>query len=1596
MANLENNSDKENKKSITDKVGDSVQKGVEDIQKTVKDTMKGATDLASDAINRPIETAGEFVNQATKDVTNYKWWAKLLLVLFWSAISLVLLFVIAVNLPATKNWAAQKVIKILNEDLKTNMSFDSVDVNYFGDVTIHNLSIKDNRNFPFLKAKELYADSNWFSIITDSRNLQFQSLSLKKLDLKVITYKGDSISNFIRFIDNFDDGKPVDPKRAPFKLKSRIFIIDSKVSIVNQNSEGDAGKWLDATNFNAVIPELKVKGPDVSAQLNNVRFTTERWGKTHQVETFSADFSLTKEALSLKDLTLNTSHTLLQGDVRFNLNEGKWEDFTNKVRWDVNLKQGSQISGYDISYFVTDWDNYKPINIAGKMKGPLNNFVLENFLIRNSQVNVRTEGIKISNILEDNFLIETNSLSTDFTYKELKETLPTFISVKMKNFADDFGRLKYNGAVRLNPHQVFVSNGRLITGIGQAKISNFYLDGYSSDLPKYKGYAELNDLNVAALTKSKEVGLVSGKFNVQGESFDVNTMKLKTTSQISEIEIMNKKIRNIYINGLLSHKTYDGIVNIDDEHAKAEVKGFIDFRTNRLSANIDADIKHLQMNYFTGAKEKQVVNGHVEGKISMTHLNDLNLDAELKNINFAHTAQKYHIPQAKVKAFFENGNRIVSVNAPNIINGQIAGKFNLDDLAGMMQNGIGKILVGSSPKKTYPNQSFTMDFQVNEDLISIFVPDFHLPNGASISGSYQGDSDNLILNVDAQSLKYIMTQKKEITDVDKIIAKGNPEHKIDEKNEVEQDSIMAKNISIRINTANVDQQIFAKIDRVEYNQNILKDITLSGRNQNNTTLHVAANFKYGTPEEEEKETMKEYAINLNQSTNSEGDYVFRFDPTTVKFNEVAWSVDTNPELNHSITYLKKTGIVHVQNLRVYSDESELFVKESLFKSAKDFSVEGEVKNLDISKIFTIINSENTMDIKGIANGKFNIKKDQNNIEPIVDLDIFDILMDGKAIGNIVSKITKSETPNVFDVSIQVLSSDFFGKTTMDVSGTLDYNSSIPILNLNTKMEGFDLAFAQQFVKGIFSNFRGKASGDLVISGKLNDLDYSGDVALKGFGLKLDFTGVDYLFDDTVISLSRGLAILNDIGMKDGRANSKGSISGAIRFETLSSMAVQLVMNAENLMVLNTEQKDYDLFWGKVYGKGNLFVSGPVSGLSIETSQNIPFKALNNSVFTFNSNSTSNVEEFKMLRFLERDKEGTVTVENKKSSGANMNVDFTLAVDKGTSVNVLVGDDIGDITVRGNSDRLRFKMGRTGAISMTGNYIVDNGTFVSKAILNRKFQITKGSSIRWDGDAMSPELAINATYLRTVTNAGQYLNMGKLQPINVLLSTKITQTLNNPKIELGVSAQDVSSSLREIMAEKMSNEDEKIIQFGSVLVLNSFNVANSGFSDIGLGTLETSGYNMLFKQLGSVLNTISNQFQLDLDYLKDDTGSSVDRANANVSFALSPRVSVKTGFGIPISKSDNANQNYLSGEGTIEYDWSKKNDGTRLWRFYSKPTNIGMMGAAGGNAGANQSYGAGIVYSKNFNTIFKNKKKDKNKNAKEQEIKNDSVKNGTVK
>ena len=326
MANLENNNqnndtppDPSGKKKPSSSAVDQINEKITETAQDLKEGVKTVAHEAKKAVENPVQTVGNLAEQATKDVTSVKWWAKLLLIIFWSALGIVVSVLIVVNLPATKKWAANQALQVLNQDFKAEMYTDDVQVNYFGDVIVNGLRIKDHKGLEFIKIKQFRANSNWLALVknalsSNNNSLSFNALTLTNADIKVITYEGDSISNFIRYIDNFDSGKERDPDTPPFQLDSRVHLINSRVSIVNKNSEGEEGNWLQAENLNLKAPKIKVNGGDVFAQINNLNFTTTRWGKKHYVDTFSTEAALTDDFLLLKDLTINTDHSLRQGD----------------------------------------------------------------------------------------------------------------------------------------------------------------------------------------------------------------------------------------------------------------------------------------------------------------------------------------------------------------------------------------------------------------------------------------------------------------------------------------------------------------------------------------------------------------------------------------------------------------------------------------------------------------------------------------------------------------------------------------------------------------------------------------------------------------------------------------------------------------------------------------------------------------------------------------------------------------------------------------------------------------------------------------------------------------------------------------------------------------------------------------------------------------------------------------------------------------------------------------------------------------------------------------------------------------------------------
>ena len=66
----------------------------------------------------------------------------------------------------------------------------------------------------------------------------------------------------------------------------------------------------------------------------------------------------------------------------------------------MNLKRGSAISGYDIFILLPNGIIFSAIDLSGKMYGSLNNFRIEDFVLKGKDVNINTPNTRFKDLLK--------------------------------------------------------------------------------------------------------------------------------------------------------------------------------------------------------------------------------------------------------------------------------------------------------------------------------------------------------------------------------------------------------------------------------------------------------------------------------------------------------------------------------------------------------------------------------------------------------------------------------------------------------------------------------------------------------------------------------------------------------------------------------------------------------------------------------------------------------------------------------------------------------------------------------------------------------------------------------------------------------------------------------------------------------------------------------------------------------------------------------------------------------------------------------------------------------------------------------------------
>jgi hypothetical protein len=388
---------------------------------------------------------------------------KILRVLLWCVITIVtllLLIIILIQVPAVQNFAKDKAITYLQKKIRTKVALDRIAINFPKEIVLEGFYFEDQKKDTLLSGKRLEVDIDLFKLI-DSE-VEINSISLENTTANISRNK-DGIFNFDYIIAAFvsKEPEPVDPNSKPFKIsvvkinldkinlkfKDDLSKNDVRVKLANFQTEF---KKFDLDKMDFDIPNIDLNGLKLVLNQDLVEKIAETSVKTVDTISKSPDFNLKLNKINLskidisydnKDSKLASGITLGQLQLLVNkldLNNQMLDFDSFKLK---DLKGNLQLGVKEKQIKTPDLDSTAIPQAGWKLK--LKSADIQNIAFKydDMQSKLVKKGIDYGHLDLDNFNIKTEKLyyANDTISGSVKSfTVNEKSGLKIQTFTTDF------------------------------------------------------------------------------------------------------------------------------------------------------------------------------------------------------------------------------------------------------------------------------------------------------------------------------------------------------------------------------------------------------------------------------------------------------------------------------------------------------------------------------------------------------------------------------------------------------------------------------------------------------------------------------------------------------------------------------------------------------------------------------------------------------------------------------------------------------------------------------------------------------------------------------------------------------------------------------------------------------------------------------------------------------------------------------------------------------------------------------------------------------------------------------------------------------
>lgn len=1458
----------------------------------------------------------------------------------------------------------QYITTNLSERINSNISFSKIEIDFFNNANIYDLYIEDPEKDTLLYVKHLDIDFNEVNLkgnIIKIDDVIFNNsvVNIKTLkNVRTNTYKiSDSFKS-----DSTTTESDTTKSEWDFSIGKVVFVNSVVRYIDTRDTIPDKEFGVDYTNIE--IKNLNMELSSYHNENNTIGFDVERMEFKERsgfmARNLSAEVILAPGKITLNNLIIHSNKTFIHANsysMSYSDFIEDFQDYNNNVLMRLNLHEDNLINFTDISYFAPSLQGMDfDIVLHGNYSGMVSSLRGKKALLKFGDTTLVDFNFRM------NGLPDIENTYFDFSFKNLTttkkdiETIPDYpftkgTTLKLKNTFDKFGVMKYSGSFcgLIND---FVTYGVFYSDLGVIESDILTRSIGTDTLVSFSGNISSEKFLIGELAGSKDIKHITASASVDGIIMKERKFNAQVRGKAPSVYVYGYEYNDLDLNCEVSNNHFDGSIGINDDNLELELTGIYDGNREMPSYNFALNIDNANLKTLNLIKnyEECEFSGLFDINFNGTSLDNLQgrvdvMYGEFKNENgnFNLDELKIVVDKTKDPVFIRARSGLFDVD--------ITGYYWLSNLGtglgSTIRNYIPSYFKDSLNRRFKDNYfSFDIDLKKSENMIKVLYPKLRIKDGAKISGNIDTRKHIFNFNTNVDTLQFnnfvfsglkISTNTIDSTTILSSIQTDNL--KFGQKNI---DSLIIK-LNTHTDSINVHTEWGGKSNS-SYSGNIKNIVTLD----------------------------KEHKGKLN---------IVQL-PSSFSVNNNIW------EIVESKLSVDSTAI-NIHKFYANNVEQSIYIDGNITDIPTD-SAYFEIKNIN-TDLLNLFVGESTK-FNGRASGFAYINNVYNDLFFSSVFNINEFTLNKVPLGNI--SIQSIWDKHNKAVKLDINSSDNKNKKMFHMFGNYYIKSKDIDFKLNLKH--LNTSLIESFLPEYISETNGSIRGVFDVTGKLSNPLLNGNPHIETY-TKVELTKCKYYAND-YFEVKNNNFIFKKLKLKDSN-NNPAYINGTFNHDLFENIVLDLNIEAQNFMVLNTYPKDNTSYYGKAFGSGVVNFSGPTEDINID----ISIKTEKNTTFNvsllsdedelsdytnYHFNTIATYKDFGKMNKTEKIKE---EAEPETYSGMNLNLDLEITPD--AEVTIFLGGNEDVITGKGNGD-LRIITDESSKLAMIGDYNIIQGEYDFQMLkfINKNFKVSNGSYIRWSGDPFEADINIGAYYpiksvsmhtlMSGVTNDNSY--KGKKKDINCHILMK--DKLSAPKVDFKIEAVNNSDEGIESRLKNLT-EDEIGKQFVYLLFSRKFSLEEAtGEQDALLNPNVTAG-EFLTSQLSSILSQ-TDLLDVNLDFGSGDE-SSLNAEDIEVQLSsrfLNDRLIISVS-GRSTNTTNSATEetsNKLVGDFEIEYLLTA--NGKIRMRAYRKQNDELIN---------NSQYteGLGITYREDFdswedlvksvkdqirNVFFKNKSKDKKK------------------